>query len=147
MTAPNRIVVGVDGSEDSGRALAWAVALVEGSGAEVIAVHALGLLAHNDGDSDVPSSGYRDHVVARLEQVWCRPLTDASVTHRCLVIDGDPVLAVLRTAHEEIADLIVVGRRGSGGHQGLMLGSTSQQLVHEADLPVTVVPGEVRGGS
>jgi len=147
MTAPHRIVVGVDGSEDSQRALAWAVGLVEGPGAEIIAVHALGLLAHNDGESDVPSSGYRDDVVARLEQEWCRPLIEASVTHRCLVIDGDPVLAVLRTAHEELADLIVVGRRGSGGHRGLVLGSTSQQLVHEADLPVTVVPGEVSGGS
>jgi nucleotide-binding universal stress UspA family protein len=44
MDAPRRIVVGVDGSEGSDRALEWAVALMddgEGSDAEIIAVHVL----------------------------------------------------------------------------------------------------------
>lgn len=140
MTVPRRIVVGVDGSEDSGRALGWAAALVEGSGGEVVAVHALGLLTHLADDSVVPSAGHRQEVVGKLEREWCRPLVDASVAHRCVVIDGDPVTGLLRAAHEQDADLIVVGRRGIGGPSGLLLGSTSQQLVHEADLPVMVIP-------
>ncbi len=140
MTAPGRIVVGVDGSEDSGRALAFAAALMEGSEGEIVAVHALGLLTHLGDDSVVPSSGHRQEVTDKLERQWCRPLADASVAYRCLVIDGDAVTGVLRSAHEQGADLIVVGRRGTSGPPGLLLGSTSQQLVHQADLPVTVVP-------
>ncbi len=140
MTAPGRIVVGVDGSEDSGRALGWAAALMEGSGGEIVAVHALGLLTHLGDDSVVPSSGHRQEVADKLERQWCRPLADASVGYRCLVIDGDAVTGVLRAAHEQGADLLVVGRRGSGGPPGLLLGSTSQQLVHQADVPVVVVP-------
>jgi len=143
VTAPRRIVVGVDGSEDSGRALGWAAALVAGSSGEVVAVHALGLLTHLGDDSVVPSAGHRQEIAHRLEREWCRPLADAAVAHRCLVIDGDPVTGVLRAAHEQAADLIVVGRRGVGGPPGLLLGSTSQQLVHQADVPVAVIPRDV----
>lgn len=145
MTAPLRIVVGVDGSEDSGRALSWAAALMEGSGGEIVAVHALGLLTHLGHDSVVPSSGHRQEVARTLEREWCRPLADSSAAYRCLVVDGDAVTAVLRAAHEQGADLIVVGRRGVGGPPGLLLGSTSQQLVHQADLPVAVIPRDAPG--
>jgi nucleotide-binding universal stress UspA family protein len=142
MTPPVRIVVGVDGSEDSARALTWAAALVEGSSGEIVAVHALGLLAHLGGEPIVPSVEHRDEVVALLEQQWCQPLAEAAVPYRCVVIDGDPVTALLRAAGEEDADLIVVGRRGAGGHPGLVLGSTSQQVVSHADRPVAVVPSQ-----
>jgi nucleotide-binding universal stress UspA family protein len=140
MSAPRRIIVGVDGSGDSARALAWAAALVEGTNGEIVAVHAMGLLTRLDDGSVVPSVGQRDHLVTLLEQQWCRPLIEASVAHRCVVVDGDPVTALLRTALEESADLIVVGCRGAGGHAGLALGSTSQQIVYQTDRPVVVVP-------
>ncbi len=140
MSVPGRIVVGVDGSEDSRCALTWAAGLVEGTAGEIVAVHALGLLTHLNDASVVPSMGHRSEVSSRLEREWCQPLIEASVTHRCLVVDGDPVTAVLRAAREEVADLVVVGCRGAGGHPGLVLGSTSQQLVYQADRPVVVVP-------
>lgn len=142
MSAPRRIVVGVDGSEDSQRALTWAVALAEDSRSEIIAVHALGLLTRLGDTAAVPSTGHRGEVEARLEQEWCRPLARADVAHRSLVIDGEPVHALLSTAHDEAADLVVVGRRGAGGSPGLLIGSTSQQVVHQADCPVVVVPPE-----
>ena len=56
MRAPRRIIVGIDGSEDSKRALDWGIALLEaakGSENEIIAVHVLGLLTHLGGAAEV----------------------------------------------------------------------------------------------
>jgi nucleotide-binding universal stress UspA family protein len=144
MDAPRRIVVGVDGSEGSGRALDWAVALMgdRRSDGEIIAVHVLGLLTHLGGTTIVPSEGHRGEVSALLEHDWCRPLVTAGVAHHALVVDGEPVHALMRTANEQGADLIAVGRGGAGGSPGLVIGSTSQQLVHQAVCPVVVVPLE-----
>jgi nucleotide-binding universal stress UspA family protein len=64
------------------------------------------------------------------------------VAHHCVVVDGDPVNALLNAAQEQTADLVVVGRRGASGHPETLIGSTSGQLVHRADIPVVVVPPE-----
>ncbi|MDA8072623.1 MAG: universal stress protein [Actinomycetota bacterium] len=125
--ASRRVVVGLDGSVDAGRALAWAAALVADAGGELVAVHVTGLLA-------------RAHAEAAM-QPWCAPLQDAGVALRCMVVDGNPVLALVQAAAEVGADMVVVGKRGSGGFPGLQLGSTSQELVAHAPLPVVVVPG------
>ena len=145
MKAPRRIIVGIDGSEDSKRALDWGIALTEetkGSDGEIIAVHVLGLLTHLGGTTMVPSEGHRGEVTELLEREWCRPLASTRVRHRALVVDGEPVHALMAAAREQAADLIVVGRRGAGGSPGILVGSTSQQLVHQAVCPVVVVPPE-----
>ena len=48
-------------------------------------------------------------------------------------------MKVLIDAGEE-ADMIVVGTRGRGGLTGMILGSTSQGVLHAADNPVMIVP-------
>ncbi len=54
---------------------------------------------------------------------------------------GHPVASViLDTAHNEAADLIVIGTHGLGGFRKWLLGSTTEQLLHRADVPVLIVP-------
>lgn len=143
MTAPRTILVGVDGSVDSQRALQWAAELAEALGAEVVAVHALGLLSHlgkRQSEKATPAQEDRDEVRALLESDWTAVLRSSGVPHRCLVLDGNPVTALMAAAEEQNADLLVVGPRGTGGFPGLQLGSTSHQLLQHSHHPVAVVP-------
>lgn len=141
MTAPiRRIVVGVDGSENSRLALIWAVDLAEAFDAEVVAVHAPGLLVRVDADHLEPTQRHRDQIRRRFESEWCRPLDRSGLRSRRLLVDGNPVSAMLVAGDDLDADLLVVGSRGIGGFPALALGSTSHQLVQYASRPVLVVP-------
>lgn len=141
-----RILVGVDGSDDSRRALVWAGALAVRLDAEVVAVHAMGLIEHLSPEADpVPTASHRDEIVRIFEEEWCRPLDDEpGLRARKLVEDGPPAMVLLRVAERAEVDLIVVGSRGVGGFDELLLGSTSTQVMQHAPVPVTVIPRAAR---
>ncbi|HEV2370016.1 MAG TPA: universal stress protein, partial [Acidimicrobiales bacterium] len=104
-----RILVGVDGSSYSRAALEWAASLASATGAEVVAVHAVGLLEQLEGDAPVPAQSHRDEIRHLFERQWCAPLDAAGVRSRRVLRDGPPVLALRAAADEVDADLVVVG--------------------------------------
>jgi nucleotide-binding universal stress UspA family protein len=145
LTAPSaigRIVAGVDGSDNSRRALDWAIVVAQRFGAELVAVHAVGLLSDLGEGSPVPSHSHLDELRLKFERDWCAALGASTVAHRLLLRDGPPVPVLVGTAENESADLIVVGSRGVGGFPELLLGSTSHHVVERANRPVLVVPPE-----
>lgn len=135
-----RILAGVDGSDNSRRALDWAMGLARAFGAEVVAVHAVGLLTHLDAGPPVPSQGHRDDIGRAFTQQWTSPLDGSGLSFERVMLDGSPVPALLGAADEYDADVIVVGSRGLGGFPELLLGSTSHQLAQHAHRPVLIVP-------
>lgn len=136
-----RIVVGVDGSTGSSRAMALAVELAEATGAEVVAVHAfepLALIGKVEPPLDFAKIKRETEAVLRDE--WCRPLTEAGVDFRAVVLDADPVGALVDTIEQEDGDLVVVGTRGLGKAKALVLGSVAEKLPSRSPVPVTIVP-------
>jgi nucleotide-binding universal stress UspA family protein len=132
-----RIVVGVDGSEASQAALAWAVEEARLRGAEVDAVTVCSYLAFAAGFASPLTQG-RDELgqaKAVLDRACDAVKTDVTINR--LLEEGLPVPALLSTAQD--ADLLVVGSRGWGGFTGLMLGSGSQQVAAHAPCPVVIV--------
>jgi len=134
------IVVGLDGSEPSRRAAAWAASLATDVDAEVVGTHALGLL-HQTATGVVASDLHRPEIATELEDTWCAPFRDASARYRAELREGSPVTSLLELADEVDADLVVVGSRGVGGFPGLLLGSTSTQIAQHTRRPVVIVPG------
>ncbi len=134
-----RIVVGVDGSANSIRALEWAIAVARGNRAEILAVHAF-----RPGHGSTAWSGdgkeARRQAQISFEYNWCLPLTHAGLPYRAIFVDGNPVATLVATAVEQHADLIVVGARGLGGFSELLLGSVSQQLASHTPVPLVLVP-------
>jgi nucleotide-binding universal stress UspA family protein len=135
-----RILVGVDGSDNGQRALTWAVLLARQFHAEVVAVHAIGLLAHLGEGPPVPSHSHLEELRGAFETVWCAPLAGSGVAYHLLLIDGAPVPVLLAAAQSEAADVVVLGSRGVGGFPELLLGSTSHQMAEHARCPVLIVP-------
>ena len=139
------VVVGVDGSPVSERALAFAFDEAALRGAPLVAVHTwldlvadpvVGLL------TDWAAVEAEEQVVLgeRLAG-WARKHPDVPV-RRVVRRDG-PTHALLTEA--EGAQLVVVGSRGRGGFAGLLLGSVSHAVLHRSPCPVAVVRPEEPG--
>lgn len=141
MMQVRRIIVGVDGSMQARHAAEWAADLAHAVDAEVIAVHALGLLHHAATGVPVSSDTHREEIRTEFEDTWCAPLHDAGVRYRANLREGNPVTALLDSVEEFDADVVVVGSRGVGGFPELLLGSTSTQVAQHARRPVVIVPG------
>lgn len=138
-----KIVVGADGSAAAAAALEWAAELAHGVGASVTVVHAAGLVARAraaEEEPDETEEGFEDDLRALVAREWCAPLRRRGVLHEVVVLPGPPVQVLLEAAGDD-TDLLVVGRRGAGSPDSSTLGSTSHQLVGEADITVVVVVG------
>jgi nucleotide-binding universal stress UspA family protein len=134
---PTRIEVGVDGSDGSARAVEWCRAVANTTKTEVLAVYADAALA----ESGTPTDPARAYQAALGDcEGWARPLVEAGIPTRTLVVDDEPVTALTETGIRERADMVVVGTRGRGGFTGLRLGSTALKVLHHSGLPVVLVP-------
>jgi nucleotide-binding universal stress UspA family protein len=58
---------------------------------------------------------------------------------RVLLRDGDAAEQIVETAKKEVADFIVMGRRGLGAVQGILMGSVSAKVSHLAEATVVSV--------
>jgi len=141
---PKKIMVGLDGSAGSARALAWAIELAKALQAEIVAVHVVELLTPSAlGVGLAPIAlpdDWVDDLRRRFENEWTAPLKQAGIRYRTVFETGAPASALIAIAHDEHPDLIVTGSRGLGGFGELLLGSVSHQLVLHAQLPVVVIP-------
>jgi nucleotide-binding universal stress UspA family protein len=136
------VVVGVDGSANAQRALAIAASLARSLDADLAVFHALGLMTVIDGEH-VPSEGHHDDIERLLRNEWCALLQgDPSLRWRAEIVYGSPADVILDMGHDLQASFVVVGSRGTGDQ--LLLGSTSNHIVHHCDRPVVVVPPDDR---
>jgi nucleotide-binding universal stress UspA family protein len=140
-----KIIVGVDGSPSSKRAVEWCAAHAEALGAEIVAAHSIEMpvfAASGFGAVPLPvlSEPDREALRAVIESDWCTPLAKAGIPVRVVVTEGPPAAAIIALADSEAADLVVTGRRGRGGFAELLLGSTSHQLSHHLARPLVIVP-------
>jgi nucleotide-binding universal stress UspA family protein len=115
-----KIVVGVDGSEGARQALSWAADLARPLSAEMIVVHAIqdqpfpyytleaGMMLLPEVSQDVISS-WREHQQRLLDTEWTAPLQGTDVRFRTILVEGNAAEAIINAAHEQSADLIVVG--------------------------------------
>ncbi|MEU6017377.1 universal stress protein [Streptomyces sp. NPDC047515] len=135
------IVVGVDGSAGSLRALDWAAAEAARSQHPLRIVHA-SLWERYEGmrptfDTERPAEQVlAEHLVASAQER--AQLLDADLDVVADVQPEDPVKALVHESHE--AAMVVLGSRGRGRIAGMLLGSVSLALANRSHCPVVVIP-------
>jgi nucleotide-binding universal stress UspA family protein len=135
-----KIVVGVDGSSHSEKALLWGAHLAATFGAGVVAVSAWDYPA-TIGWATVPDSWQPDQDMEKVLQETIRSaFGDQPPTGlRTVVREGGAAKVLLEESSG--ATMLVVGSRGHGGFAGLLLGSVSANVAEHATCPVLVVHG------
>ncbi|HEY1094986.1 MAG TPA: universal stress protein [Glycomyces sp.] len=134
-----RVMVGIDGSPTSVRALQWALQYAERTGAKIEAVHAWQIpTSYGAPVAVLPGENFAATAERALDETVDRELggrKDLEV-ERVAELGYPPKVLVERS---KSADLMVVGSRGRGGFAGTLLGSVSLHCVTHAGCPVVVV--------
>ncbi len=141
------IIVGIDGSDHSRRALQWAAgeAAARHAPLTVLTVRQAATGYWGEPMQYPGDPGLIEHARKEVQKETDDVLDEfdagsrpPSVTVRA--VTGLPAEELLAAA--EGADLLVVGARGVGGFKRLLLGSVSTHLTHHAHCPVVVVPAD-----
>jgi nucleotide-binding universal stress UspA family protein len=134
----------VDGSEQSRRALRWAVRQAEATGATVRAVIAWeppfsGWGADIPADEERAVGDIAEKVLAESVEKAVGPGSPVEI--RTVAAEGTAAQVLLTAAGSEDVVLLVVGSRGIGGFAGALLGSVGQHCAQHAPCPVVIVRG------
>ena len=143
------VVVGVDGSAESVRALGWAARYATATGAQVQALLAWHYpAAAGPAPAGVAPEPARSQAEARERATLDETIVQAYSGQPGPVAEarlgyGHPAQVLIDASRE--ADLLVVGHRGHGAFTGMLLGSVSIHCVTSAFCPVVVVRGSDDG--
>jgi len=137
-----KILVPVDGSEQSNKAIAFAADLAKHYNATLYLLHVFKITIIPEGLGEYVVSeraelqALGDRIIAAAE----REAKGHGIERiEAAVIEGDPAERIIDYAKEHEMDIIVIGSRGLGTFKGLLLGSVSNKVSHRADRTCVIV--------
>ncbi len=144
-----RILVPIDESQPSQNSLAVAVGLARETGAEVILAHVVQMRWSQDEAELKATYGeivddYRRSGEATLRRTAEREVFSGLNVDTELLFGNNPARERLKLAEERGADAIMMGSHGRGRFEGVMLGSVSQRVIHDAAVPVIIMPPHLK---
>lgn len=145
-----KILVGVDGSESALQAVATAAGLGKAHGSDLVLVHVVQVSAIADQALKMSATEHlKDNPKTIMEKLSQDVLDQARAQARdagvaderitTLTTDGNQARQLIQAAEDHKADLIVVGSRGRGRLEGILLGSVSQKIAALAPCPCLIV--------
>lgn len=135
-----RVLVAVDLSEHSRRALQAAVAVARGLGASLEVLHAVAVpLQAETGAQPGLAERLRQRAVDELERFVAAETAGADVRVECVLGSGAPAAVIAEHVAAHHPDLLVLGTHGHGGLQRMVLGSVAEALARYAAVTTLVV--------
>lgn len=142
----NVVMLAVDGSEGSKRALDYAMARAQQGGAKIVVAYVIewSPYSFNTAEENAERHKRRESEIERAHTDVVAPslakLAEAGIEAEGVVTHGKPAETLGQLAQEKGAAHIVVGRRGQSGLKSLIFGSVAGNLIQTAQVPVVVVP-------
>ena len=133
------IVLALDGSEESRRAIPLAAEIARQNDARIVIAHVDEDILGKGGGPLVANEDQIQVEIRRKAEELSSEGIDTSVEVRDIMLGG-PAHPIVEIADSVNADLIVAGTRGHSAAAGLFLGSVTQRLLHLAHCPVLVAP-------
>ncbi|MEF2146588.1 MAG: universal stress protein [Desulfovibrionaceae bacterium] len=134
------ILLPLDGSPSSDRALDYAVGFCELVGARAVLLHSHRALPATLGKPNF------DEAMERMQQDSAdvlRPYQDtldlAGVGYTTRIVSGATAEVIFDVAKSEGCDLIIMGSKGKGNLEGMLVGSVTHKVLHIAPCPVLVI--------
>lgn len=142
------VIVGIDGSEPSRRAVAYALTLAQAQEVNLVLAHVIPWSPYSFNtptENEERGEKKQEELKAATTQIIEPAVLAVSESGSAcnvtpVVRHGDPVDTLVRLASEFAATAIVVGRTGDSRVKRALFGSIPGHLVHESTIPVTVVP-------
>ncbi len=143
MSVAKEILVPVDGSDNSLRAVRYAIDLAQALGARirlfyvfpVSSVEIIGMAGMSRDDIENAAQAAAQRVFDRLHE----EIGEAPVALEDETSIGDPAEEIIRCTEDDHDLLVVLGRRGLSRIQSMLLGSVSEKVVRHAHSPITVI--------
>lgn len=141
ISAYQRILIAVDGSEHANRALEHAVQLAQSlqSPASLILLHVNPTMMVAEPPLGVDVDERLNEEGHAATEPYRNYLDTTGVSYEVRYHDGDPATVICDVAEQEHADLIVMGTRGMSTVSELFLGSVSHKVIQHAKCPVLTV--------
>jgi nucleotide-binding universal stress UspA family protein len=138
----SKLLVPVDGSENSVRALEAAIFLSKKIDAHMAVMHVMEkpptVYIHPQKELEELLRNYRREAEQILEK--CQEIGNRNgVELRKVIIEGDVASEINRFAEKEVFDMIVMGHRGSGRFKKMVLGSVSEKVLHQTKRSVLII--------
>jgi nucleotide-binding universal stress UspA family protein len=136
------VLVPVDGSENSYRALDAALLLSEKLGSNITAVNVMEQVPITHIESEKLLSellkAYRKENQEILSKC-SKNATEKGLSIKTLLLQGNPASVILDYSKKEKFDLVIMGSRGLGKFKQLILGSVSSKIVHHSPCAVLLI--------
>lgn len=142
-----RILVPTDFSEHAEDALKVAAQIAKKNNSEIIILHMLEL-PHQTNDAivggiSVPESMlFMKKANEMLDQISARPYLDGIEITEIVKMDK-PIHGITQISDEHDIDLIVMGSHGSSGVEELLIGSNTEKVVRNSEIPVLVIKKDI----
>jgi nucleotide-binding universal stress UspA family protein len=143
--SPSTIVVGVDGSEQSKHAARVAASIARATGADI---HLMTVVRPPEGwwgivASPPTSTALGETLMNARQEILDKTIAEvdfSEIEYQVVEDIGDPARMLVDYAEKIEADLLIIGKRGAGFIERMVVGSVANRVVHDAPIPVLVVP-------